>query len=96
MSTNEINVGLAGTGFIGPAHLEGLRRNNIKVIGLAEASPELTQQKAAELGIEKAYPSYEAMIADPEITVVHLATPNLLHFPQAKALPTVKPERLSF
>ncbi len=81
----EIKVGIAGTGFIGPAHLEGLRRNNIHVIGLAESTPELARQKAAELGIEKWYPSLEAMLADPEITVVHLATPNHLHFPQAKA-----------
>jgi predicted dehydrogenase len=40
---DNINVGIVGTGFIGPAHLEGLRRNNIKVIGLAEATPELAR-----------------------------------------------------
>ncbi|HEX7975593.1 MAG TPA: Gfo/Idh/MocA family oxidoreductase [Anaerolineales bacterium] len=85
MANDEINAGIAGTGFIGPAHLEGLRRNHIRVIGLAEASYELAQKKAAELGIEKAYPSYEAMLADPEIDVVHLATPNVLHYPHAKA-----------
>ena len=85
MNPKEINVGIAGTGFIGPAHLEALRRINFKVTGLAEANPELAQQKAEELGIEKAYPNYEAMVADPEISVIHLATPNLLHFPQAKA-----------
>jgi len=83
--SGDIKVGLAGTGFIGPAHLEGLRRNNIKVIGLAEQTYELAQKKAAELGIEKAYTSLDAMLADPEINVVHLATPNHLHFPQAKA-----------
>ncbi len=82
---DNINVGIVGTGFIGPAHLEGLRRNNIKVIGLAEATPELARSKAAELGIEKAYPSFEALIGDPAINVVHLATPNHLHYPQAKA-----------
>ena len=81
----DIKVGLAGTGFIGPAHLEGLRRNNIKVIGLAEQTYELAQKKAAELGIEKAYQNLDAMLADPEITVVHLATPNNLHHAQAKA-----------
>ena len=85
MNLKEIKVGIAGTGFIGPAHLEALRRNNIKVIGLAEANPELCQQKAAELGIEKAFTNFNAMIEDPEISVIHLATPNLLHFPQAKA-----------
>ena len=81
----EIKVGIVGTGFIGPAHLEGLRRNHINVVGLAEATPELAQQKAAELGIEKAYPSIEALLADPEIDAVHLATPNHLHYPHAKA-----------
>ena len=79
------NVNLAGTGFIGPAHLEALRRNNIKIAGLAEATPELAQKKAAELGIEHAYPSLEAMLADPKVTSVHLATPNYLHYSQAKA-----------
>jgi predicted dehydrogenase len=85
MNSSKIKVGIAGSGFIGPAHLEALRRNNVTVTGLSEATPELAQQKAAEMGIEKAYPSYEAMIADPEITVVHLATPNYLHHAQAKA-----------
>ena len=82
---NEIKVGIAGTGFIGPAHLEALRRINIQVVGLAEGSKELAQKKAGELGIPIAYSSFEEMIADPQITAVHLATPNFLHFPQAKA-----------
>jgi predicted dehydrogenase len=85
MTTSKIKVGIAGTGFIGPAHVEALRRNNIQVVGLSEATAELAQKKAAEMGIEKAYPSYEAMIANPEITVVHLATPNYLHHAEAKA-----------
>jgi predicted dehydrogenase len=85
LTKQTIGVGIAGTGFIGPAHLEGLRRNGINVIGLAEATAELATQKAAELGIPKAYPSFEAMLADPAIDVVHLATPNLLHHPYAKA-----------
>ena len=85
--TNEtpIKVGIAGTGFIGPAHLEGLRRNHIEVVGLAEVDEITAVKKAAELGIPKAYASFEAMLADPEIGAVHLATPNNLHFPQAKA-----------
>lgn len=85
MGIDQINVGIAGTGFIGPAHLEALRRNNIKVLGLAEETPELSRQKAAELGIEKAFINFEEMLADPTITAVHLATPNFLHFSQAQA-----------
>ena len=81
----KIQVGIVGTGFIGPVHLEALRRNNISVIGLAEQTAAHATSRAAALGIEKAYSSYEAMLADPKIDVVHLTTPNFLHYPQAKA-----------
>jgi len=80
-----IRAGIVGTGFIGPVHLEALRRNNVSVVGLAEATPELAAEKAAALGIPTAYESFEALLADPDIDVVHLATPNFLHYPQAKA-----------
>jgi predicted dehydrogenase len=85
LDKQSIGVGVAGTGFIGPAHVEGLRRNGIKVLGLAEVSEEKAHQKAAELGIPRAYGSLDAMLDDPEIDVVHLATPNHLHHPHAKA-----------
>jgi predicted dehydrogenase len=85
ITRQSIGVGVAGTGFIGPAHVEALRRNGIGVIGLAEASPELARQKAAELGIPRCYGSLEEMLADPDIGVVHLATPNYLHYPHARA-----------
>lgn len=80
-----IGVGVAGTGFIGPAHIEGLRRNGISVLGLVGSTGEKAGQKAAELGISRAYNSLDEMLADAEIDVVHLATPNHLHHPHAKA-----------
>jgi predicted dehydrogenase len=85
LTKQTIGVGIVGTGFIGPAHLEALRRNNINVIGLAESTAELAAQKVKDLGIPKAFSSYEEMLSDPSIDVVHLATPNYLHHPQAKA-----------
>lgn len=85
LTKQTIGIGVAGTGFIGPAHIEGLRRNGMQVLGLAESSAELAGSKAAELGIPRAYATFDAMLADPEIDVVHLATPNVLHHPHAKA-----------
>jgi predicted dehydrogenase len=85
LTKQSIGVGVAGTGFIGPAHVEGLRRNGIQVLGLAEQNRELAQQKAAELGIPRYYGSLEELLADPDIDIVHLATPNYLHHPHAKA-----------
>ena len=46
LTKQSIGVGVAGTGFIGPAHIEGLRRNGIQVLGLAEQSKETAQQKS--------------------------------------------------
>jgi predicted dehydrogenase len=85
LTKQTIGVGVVGTGFIGPAHIEGLRRNGIQVVGLVESTLETAQIKAAELSVPRAYASYEALLADPEIDVVHLATPNVLHHPHAKA-----------
>lgn len=80
-----IRVGIVGSGFIGPAHLEALRRNNVSVIGLVRGDAESVSQKAEELGIPRAYSSYDDMLADPDIDVIHLTTPNYLHYPHAKA-----------
>jgi predicted dehydrogenase len=80
-----LRAAIVGTGFIGPAHLEALRRNNVMVYGLVESTQEVCEEKARQLGIPHAYPSYEAMLADPKIDIVHLATPNYLHYPQAKS-----------
>jgi predicted dehydrogenase len=81
----KINAALVGTGFIGPAHLEALRRNNVRVVGLVEETPDLCGKKCWELGLERSYTSLDEMLADPEVQVVHLATPNYLHYEQATA-----------
>ena len=50
----KIKVGIAGLGFIGPAHIEALRRiPGIEVVAISENSEELAKTKAEQLGIEK-------------------------------------------
>jgi len=85
LTKQNVGVGVAGTGFIGPAHIEALRRNGLRVLGLVENTRELAAQKAGELNIPRFYGSLDEMLADSEIDVVHLATPNYLHHPHAKA-----------
>ena len=84
-ATRRPHACIVGTGFIGPAHLEALRRIGIEVAGLVECDPETAAAKAAELGVKQGYPSLEAALADPAVDVVHLAVPNSLHAPYAKA-----------
>ncbi len=76
---------IIGLGFVGKAHLEALRRLGIPVRGILGSSPERTQEAARELGIERAYSSLNELTADPELTAIHVCSPNHVHFEQAKA-----------
>lgn len=82
---DKIKVGVIGTGFIGPVHIEAIRRQgNAEVVALSEINAELARAKANELGIEKAYGDYRELLADDAIDVVHICTPNHLHYSISK------------
>jgi predicted dehydrogenase len=81
----DLKAGVIGTGFIGPAHVEALRRLGIEVVAVAGPRADGVAEKAKALHIEKYYDTAEALIADPEISVVHVTSPNHVHYPQAKA-----------
>ena len=75
-------MGIVGTGFIGPHHIDAVRRLGfVDVVAIAEMNDSLAKAKADALGVPKAYGSYEAMLDDPAVEVVHNTTPNYLHFP---------------
>ena len=76
------NVAIVGTGFMGPAHTESLRRLGINVAGILGSSAEKSQRAAADLGIPRAYSDFADLLADGEIESVHITSPNRHHFEQ--------------
>src|SRR3954469_17424873 len=52
-----------------------------EVVGIASRDRARAQAAARELGIPKAYGSYEEMLADPEIEAVYNPLPNHMHVP---------------
>ena len=50
-----------------------------EVVGIAARDPARAKEFAAAHGIAKTYESYDALIADPEIDLVYVATPPTLH-----------------
>lgn len=81
----DLKVGVIGIGFIGPAHVEALRRLGIEVVAVAGPRADGVAEKARDLHIGKYYDTAEALLADPAINVVHITSPNHVHHPQAKA-----------
>jgi predicted dehydrogenase len=76
----DLKAGVVGTGFIGVVHVDALRRIGVEVKGVVGSSPE----RAGAKGIAPVYASYEELLADDDVDVVHLTTPNNLHYPQVK------------
>ena len=75
-----INVGIIGAGFIGPAHIEALRRlGNISVVALCDSSQANADAHAAQLNVPHAYGDVAAFLQHPDLHAVHNCTPNHLH-----------------
>jgi len=90
---DKIKVGVIGTGFIGPVHIEALRRlggtlrsgnPNVEVVALAECSEDVAKSKAEMLGVEKYYSDYKQLLTNADILSVHICSPNYLHYQMAK------------
>lgn len=80
-----IGVAVIGTGFIGTVHAWALRRLGVDLRGVLGSSPERGATAAAGLGVAS-FDSLEALCADEAVRVVHVTSPNHLHFAQVKAL----------
>jgi predicted dehydrogenase len=75
-----LRAGVVGTGFIGAVHVEALGRLGVEVVGVVGSSPRRARAKT----LAPVYESYEELLADERVDVVHLTTPNHLHHAQVK------------
>jgi predicted dehydrogenase len=86
MNTTPVKVAVAGAGFIGPVHIESLRRlPGIEVVALCHSNEAASIEKARTLGVPGAFDSFEQMLAESSFDCVHICTPNDLHYSMAKA-----------
>jgi predicted dehydrogenase len=66
--------------------MDALRRLGVSVVGVLGSSPERSESSRSGLKLGRAYRSLEELAADSEVHVVHICTPNHLHFEQASTL----------
>jgi len=82
---HEITTAVVGTGFIGPVHVEALRRLGVRVSGILGSSSEKSETAAKNLGLPRGYRDFAELQADRSVDVVHLTSPNRLHREQVLA-----------
>lgn len=79
-----LRAGVIGTGFIGPVHIEALRRLGVQVTALSDL-PARVEAAAEKHNIPHAYPDYRDLVRSPDVDVVHITAPNRFHCEMALA-----------
>lgn len=84
-SLHQLRAGIIGGGFIGPAHMEALRRLGVPItaIGGSRSAEPLAEQ----FGIPHVYSGYKVdrLLESDEVDVIHITSPNRHHHSQALA-----------
>ena len=83
---HQLRAGVIGTGFIGPVHIEALKRLGVQVTAIC-GSTKNARATAAKWGIPEVYGDYNchALFRSPNVDVVHITSPNKVHVEQALA-----------
>lgn len=78
--TSKLNWGVLATGGIARQFAEALAKSRTgKLAAVGSRTPAAAGKFAADFGGIKAHGSYEALIADPAVQVIYVATPHPLH-----------------
>jgi predicted dehydrogenase len=81
----DLRAAIVGTGFMAKVHAEALRRLGIDVLGVAGSSYDRAIEQAHTAGLPTPYPSYEDLLEDERVDVVHITSPNDMHHAHALA-----------
>jgi D-xylose 1-dehydrogenase (NADP+, D-xylono-1,5-lactone-forming) len=75
-----VRLGFLSTAAIGDRVLSGARKSDrVEIVAVASRDLARAQAHARERGIERAYGSYEELLADPGLEAVYVPLPNVFH-----------------
>jgi len=80
------SAAVIGTGFIGSVHVESIRRTGVHVKGVLAGNPKSTKAGAKKLSVDHSYESLDQVCDDNDVSVVHVTSPNALHYEQVRQL----------
>ena len=85
-SSEKIRWGILGPGGIAARLVRDKdRASNATVVAVGSRNRDRAAEFASKHGIARVHGSYEALLGDPEVDAVYIATPNSLHHPQTMA-----------
>ncbi|UBB24787.1 Gfo/Idh/MocA family oxidoreductase [Pseudoxanthomonas japonensis] len=82
---SKLGVAIVGTGMIGAVHRRAALLAGADVRGVVGSSPGRGKEVAQAWDIPRAYRDIEEALADPQVQVLHVCTPNHLHRAMAQA-----------
>jgi len=81
----KLGIAIVGAGMIGAVHRRAALLAGAEVRGVAASSSQRAREMAQSWNVPRAYRNIEEVVADPQVQVVHICTPNHLHRPMAQA-----------
>ena len=90
-----IGVGVIGFGWLGQAHTRSLLRIptlferrgfNTTLVACSDALPDRLDQAINSFGFKRASAAWESVIEDPDVEVVYIAAPNMVHVQLVEAV----------
>lgn len=82
-SDGHIRWGILGTGFIAGLQTQDLAENGFTVQAVGSRNAESSKAFSEKFGIPTAHASYEALVADPDVDVIYVASPHTYHHAHA-------------
>lgn len=80
-----MKIGVLGTGGIVASVTKTLKQmKDVECYAIASRTTERAEEAAKEYGYEKAYGSYEELVADEQVELVYIGTPHSRHFDDMK------------
>lgn len=81
-----LKVGVIGVGGIARTHFPGWKESPLaEIVALSDVVPETLKAAGQAQGVTKLYDKFEDLMADPDIDIVDICTPNMYHAPLAVA-----------
>lgn len=78
------NWAIVGTGWAASDMADALNKENGEIYAVVNPHKEHADQFAEKYQVKKTYYDYAAMLADPNVDIVYIATPHTFHYEQIK------------